>query len=197
MKIRKAKQKDIEGIYRVASSTGKKLKNLQHGFLMDNYESDPEGFKNKFKRDIKLSDFFYVAEYSDNRTHVIVGFIFGLAKDNWLKRTPTWLEDCSFRPNFNMDNLNDYVMLEKIAVLDKYNRQGVGSMLSKRFFKDLKRNGIHDMFEEVIIAPAPNIPSLMFKKKRNLKLAATRFEEHNSKILTTLIYHKKIELDHF
>lgn len=193
VKVRKAEEKDVDGIFNVASSTGKKRKDYMHGFLMDFYNSNPEGFKNKFRRDIALSDFFYVAEYSDKESRTIVGFTYGLSKENWLKRTPTWLDDCSFRPDFNMKNLDDFVVLEKIAVLDKYNRQGVGSMLSKRLIKDIKEKGIRDLFEEVIIAPVPNLPSVLFKKKRSFKLAATRFEEHNDQILTTLIYHKKIK----
>ena len=191
--IRNAEERDVEGIYHVATSVGKKAKDPMQGYLMNDYESDPEGFKEKFSKTIELSDFFYVAEYIDHEYHAIVGFTFGLRKNNWLKENPTWLDECYFKPGFNMDNLNDFMMLEKIAVLDRFKRQGVGGMLSKRLIKDIKEKGIFDIFEEVIIAPVPNLPSVLFKKKRNFQLASMRYEELNNQVLTTLVYHRKLK----
>lgn len=193
VKIRNADQKDVEGIFHVAASVGKKNKDPMQGYLMNDYESDPQGFKEKFKKLIDLSDFFYVAEYIDKDYKAIVGFTFGLRKNNWLKENPNWIKDCYFKPDFNKDLLDDFMVLEKIAVLDRFKRQGVGSMLSKRLIKDIKSQGIYDIFEEVIIAPVPNLPSVLFKKKRNFKLVSMRYEEVGKQVLTTLVYHRKLK----
>jgi len=193
VKIRNAEQKDVEGIYHVASSVGKKAKDAMQGYLMDDYTSDPEGYKEKFRTAVDVSDFFYVAEYIDPEYRAIVGFTFGFRKENWLKLNPEWSEDNYFRPDFNKEWLDNFMMLDKIAVLDRFKRQGVGSMLSKRLIRDIKGEGIFDIFEEVIIAPVPNLPSVLFKKKRNFMLASVRYEEHNNKILTTLVYHRKLK----
>lgn len=193
VKIRNAEEKDVDGIYHVASSVGKKIKDPMQGYLINDYDSDPEGFKEKFRGTIDLSDFFYVAEYIDEEYHAIIGFTFGLRKNNWLKENPSWIEECYFKPGFNKENLNDFMMLEKIAVLDRFKRQGVGSMLSKALIRDIKHQGIYDIFEEVVIAPVPNLPSVLFKKKRNFQLACMRYEELDTQVLTTLVYHRKLK----
>lgn len=193
VKIRNAEEKDVEAIYYVASSVGKKRKNPMQGFLINDYESDPEGFKEKFRRSIELSDFFYVAEYIDHEYNAIVGFVLALRKSNWLKENLTWVDECYFKPDFNNENLEDFIVLDKIAILDRFKRQGIGSMLSKRLIRDIKQNGIYDIFEEVVIAPVPNLPSVLFKKKRNFMLACIRYEDIDSQVITTLVYYRKLK----
>lgn len=193
VKIRNAEQKDVDGIFHVASSVGKKTKDAMQGYLMDDYTLNPEASKEKLRIAVDVSDFFYVAEYIDHEYHAIIGFTYGFRKENWLKLTPEWMGDNYFRPDFNKECLEDFMMLDKIAVLDRFKRQGVGSMLSKRLIRDIKEEGLYDIFEEVIIAPVPNLPSVLFKKKRNFMLASIRYEEHNNRILTTLVYHRKLK----
>ena len=193
VKIRNAEQKDVDGIFHVASSVGKKTKDAMQGYLMDDYTLNPESSREKLSIAVDVSDFFYVAEYIDHEYHAIIGFTYGFRKENWLKLTPEWMGDSYFRPDFNKECLDDFMMLDKIAVLDRFKRQGVGSMLSKRLIRDIKEEGIYDIFEEVIIAPVPNLPSVLFKKKRNFMLASVRYEEHNNKTLTTLVYHRKLK----
>jgi GNAT superfamily N-acetyltransferase len=193
VKIRNAEDKDVEGIFHVASSVGKKTKDAMQGYLMDDYTLNPEASKEKLRIAVDISDFFYVAEYIDHEYHAIVGFTYGFRKENWLKLTPEWSVDSYFRPDFDNECLENFMMLDKIAVLDRFKRQGVGSMLSKRLIKDIKQVGIYDIFEEVIIAPVPNLPSVLFKTKRNFKLASMRYEKLNNKVLTTLIYHRKLK----
>lgn len=163
------------------------------GFLINDYESDPESFKEKFRKSIELSDFFYVAEYIDHEYSAIVGFVLALRKSNWLKENLTWVDECYFKPDFKNENLDDFIVLDKIAILDRFKRQGVGSMLYKRLIRDIKRQGIYDVFEEVVIAPVPNLPSVLFKKKRNFNLACIRYEALNGQVLTTLVYHRKLK----
>ncbi len=190
--VRKADEKDIEGIFHVAASVGKKIQDPMQGFLMDDYESDPEGYKNKLRRALRMSDYFYVAEYIEDDYIAILGFTFGLPKEVWLKENPEWLGDCYFRPDFDEKHLDNFMMLDKIAVLDRFKRQGMGGMLSKRLIKDIKEDGIFDIFEEVIIAPIPNLPSVLFKTKRKFKLASVRYEWHEGNVMTTLVYHRKL-----
>lgn len=190
--VRKADEKDIEGIFHVASSVGKKVQDPMQGFLMDDYESDPEGHKNKLRRALEISDYFYVAEYIEDDYRAILGFTFGLPKEVWFRENPEWMEDCYFRPDFNQENLDNFIMLDKIAVLDRFKRQGLGGMLSKRLIKDIKEDGMFDIFEEVIIAPIPNLPSVLFKTKRKFKLASVRYEWHEGNVMTTLVYHRKL-----
>lgn len=195
MVVRKAEEKDIEGIFHVASSVGKKEQDPMQGFLMDDYGSDPEAYKDKLKRALEISDYFYVAEYIEDDYRAILGFTFGLPKEVWLRENPDWLEDCYFRPDFDEGCLEKFMMLDKIAVLDRFKRQGIGGRLSKRLVKDMKEDGIFDIFEEVIIAPIPNLPSVLFKTKRRFKLASIRYEWHEGKVLTTLVYHRKLKMN--
>lgn len=193
--VRKAVENDIDGIFHVAASVGKKNQDPMQGFLMDDYGSDPEGYKNKLRRALEISDYFYVAEYIEDDYRSVLGFTFGLPKDVWLGKNPEWLDDCHFRPDFDEDNLENFIMLDKIAVLDRFKRQGIGGMLSKKLIKDIKANGMFDIFEEVIIAPVPNLPSVLFKTKRKFKLASVRYEWHDGKVMTTLVYHRKLRRD--
>ena len=134
-----------------------------------------------------------MAEYIDHEYNAIVGFVLALRKSNWLKENLTWVDECYFKPDFNNENLEDFIVLDKIAILDRFKRQGIGSMLSKRLIRDIKQNGIYDIFEEVVIAPVPNLPSVLFKKKRNFKLACIRYEDIDNQVINTLVYHRKLK----
>ncbi|MGM0397327.1 MAG: GNAT family N-acetyltransferase [Bacillota bacterium] len=190
--VRKADERDIEGVFHVAASVGKKEQDPMQGFLMDDYGADPEDSKNKLKKSLEISDYFYVAEYIEDDYSSILGFTFGLPKDVWLRENPKWVEDCYFRPDFDKKHLDNFIVLEKIAVLDRFKRQGIGGMLSKRLIKDIKEDGIYDIFEEVIISPVPNLPSVLFKAKRQFMLAGVRYEWHENRVMTTLIYHRRL-----
>lgn len=193
--VRKAEEKDIDGIFYVASSVGTKEKDPLQGYLMDDYESDPESYKDKLKKAIRVSRHFYVAEYLDEEHRTIVGFTFGYDKETWLRENPSWIDDNYFRPDFDLSHLDNFIVLDKIAVLSRLKRQGIGGLLSRRLTSDIKKEGIYDIFEEVIIAPVPNLPSVLFKKKRRFFLSSVRYERHEGKTLTTLVYHRELKKD--
>ena len=194
IKIRKATKNDVEGIFKVAASVGRKNDDPLKGFLMDDYNSNPIYFKEKFLKAINLSNHFYVAEFTANDAKRIVGFVIAYSKKNWLKVTPDWLTENHFRPDFSKSSLDNYLMLDKVAALASLNRQGIGSKLFRKLSKVMREEKIYDVFEEVIISPTPNLPSVLFKSKRGFRLASVRYEEHKGKILTTLVYHRRLKL---
>ena len=193
IEVRKATESDIEGIFNVAASVGQKRKDPLQGYLMDDYTSNPELHKVKLLKVLNEADHFYIAEDVIEESRRVVGFMIAYSKNKWLKNNSDWLVKNHFRPDFNSNNLENYIMLDKIAVLASLNRQGVGSKLYKRLIKVMREEKVYDIFEEVIISPTPNLPSVLFKTKRGLKLASVRYEEHVGKILTTLVYHRRIK----
>lgn len=135
IKIRNATKNDIEGIFKVAASVGRKNNDPLKGFLMDDYNSNPVYFKEKFLKAIKLSNHFYVAEFTTNDAKRIVGFVIAYSKKNWLKVTPEWLEENHFRPDFSKASLDNYLMLDKVAALASL----VGRVLGASYLENYQK----------------------------------------------------------
>lgn len=185
--VERATEADLRGIMKVASSVGNGSNSSKQGFLMDNYQTNTDKFREKFRKDIRDSKMFYVIK---NR-NIVVGFLLAYTKKQWLSMEPNWIFDTKWKDNFNKKNLNNFVILEKIAVRSHLTGKGVGSQLFKRFRRDAIKHGISHMFSETILSPKPNFASMEFAMKQNYSLAGIRYEEHNKKILTTIIYHRK------
>lgn len=185
--VEKATEDDLNGILKVASSVGNGKSNSKQGFLMDNYSKNTKKYREKFRRDINESDMFYVIKKRD----VVLGFLLAYNKKQWLNIEPNWIFDTNWKDDFDKKSLKKFVVLEKIAVRSQLTGKGVGSELFKRFRKDALKSGIKDMFSETILAPRPNFASMEFAMKQNYNLGGVRYEEHNKKILTTIVYHKK------
>lgn len=185
--VEKATEDDLRGILKVASSVGNGKSNSKQGFLMDNYSKDTEKYREKFRKDIHNSDMFYVIK----KRGIVLGFLLAYTKEQWLDIEPNWIFDTNWKDNFDKKALKKFVILEKIAVRSHLTGKGVGSELFKRFRKDALKNGILDMFSETILAPKPNFASMEFAMKQNYTLGGIRYEEHNKKILTTIVYHKR------
>lgn len=185
--VEKATEDDLNGILKVASSVGNGKSNSKQGFLMDNYSKNTKKYREKFRRDINESDMFYVIKKRD----VVLGFLLAYNKKQWLNIEPNWIFDTNWKDDFDKKSLKKFVVLEKIAVRSQLTGKGVGSELFKRFRKDALKSGLKDMFSETILAPRPNFASMEFAMKQNYNLGGVRYEEHNKKILTTIVYHKK------
>lgn len=56
--VRRAEMKDLGGIFNVAQSVGKAKKTSYDGFLMDNYEKNPDKYKKKFEKTFSLYNIF-------------------------------------------------------------------------------------------------------------------------------------------
>lgn len=184
--VEKATEDDLNGILKVASSVGNGKSNSKQGFLMDNYSKNTKKYREKFRRDINESDMFYVIKKRD----VVLGFLLAYNKKQWLNIEPNWIFDTNWKDDFDKKSLKKFVVLEKIAVRSQLTGKGVGSELFKRFRKDALKSGLKDMFSETILAPRPNFASMEFAMKQNYNLGGVRYEEHNKKILTTIVYHK-------
>lgn len=187
LQVRKATAKDLSSIYRVACSVGTKNKESYSGFLMDDYAAKPKYYQKFFQERILELDHFYVAE-----GHSILGFLMAYTKEQWLKYNPGWIEDIHWRPDFDMNKTNDFVVIDKTAILSNLTGKGIGSFLYKKLIQDLKAKGIEDIFAETIISPTPNFASLAFREKQKYTLAGTRYEEYNDTLYTDLIYHKPV-----
>lgn len=185
--VKKACQADLNGILKVASSVGNGKNSSKQGFLMDNYSKNTDKYREKFRKDIVNSSMFYVIKKRD----IVLGFLLAYNKRQWLNIEPNWIFDTNWKDNFDKKSLNNFVILEKIAVRSHLTGKGVGSELFKRFKRDAIRKGIKDMFSETILAPKPNFASMQFAMKQKYNLGGVRYEEHNNKILTTIVYHKK------
>lgn len=185
--VEKATEDDLKGIIKVASSVGNGKDDSKQGFLMDNYSKNTEKYREKFKKDIAQSNMFYVIKKRD----IVLGFLLAYTKEQWLNIEPNWIFDTKWKDNFDKKTLKKFVILEKIAVRSHLTGKGVGSELFKQFRRDALKNGIKDMFSETILAPRPNFASMEFAMKQNYHLGGIRYEEHNKKILTTIVYHRK------
>lgn len=185
--IEKATEEDLRGILRVASSVGNGSKDSKQGFLMDNYSKSKEKYKSKFKKDIEKSDMFYVIKKRD----IVLGFLLAYTKEQWLEIEPNWIFDTNWKDDFEKKRLKKFVVLEKIAVRSHLTGKGVGSELFKRFRRDSLKSGFRDMFSETILSPRPNFASMEFAMKQSYRLGGIRYEEHEKKILTTIVYHKR------
>ncbi len=189
--VRKAEIKDLEGIYKVALSVGKSKKTSYEGFLMDNYEKNPEYYKKKFERNILNLEFFYVAHSKGE----ILGFIMAYTSKEWFKENPNWTENIMWKPDFHIYQYENFVLTDKIAVRSDITGCGIGSKLYKKYISDLKLSAINHVFSETIIDPVPNFASLSFRKKQNFKLAGIRYEKYKGKMYTDLIYYKPVFRD--
>jgi len=187
IRVRKAEKKDFDAIYSIAASVGTGNKDSYKGFLMDNYLKEPEKYKEFFKKRLDELEYFYIAE--ENRP---LGFLMGYKKSQWLKYNPNWLEDIYWSPDFDMSKTEDFIVVDKTAILAGYSGQGIGSILYKSLLHDLKRDGINNIFAETIVNPVPNFASLAFRKKQNYSLAGMRYEKYKGTIYTTLVYHKPV-----
>ena len=189
MSIRKAKTKDVDSIFRVACSVGTKTKESYSGFLMDDYIAKPKYYQKFFLERIFELDYFYVAESPNG----ILGFLMAYSKDQWLKYNPEWIEDTMWSPDFDMEKTDNFVVIDKTAIMANLTAKGIGSSLYKGLMKDLKEKGIVNIFAETLISPTPNFASLAFRKKQKYALAGVRYENYMNTLYTDLIYHKPIE----
>lgn len=188
IKVRRALPRDLQDIYKIACSVGNSKKESTQGFLVDDYSSNPKHYQAKFLQNIFELDHFYVAE-SYNK---VVGFLIAYTKDQWLKDNEDWFNDIYWKPDFDMNNANDFILIDKTAILSHLTGQGIGSELYKLLITDIKPKGITDIFAETIISPTPNFASLSFRKKQIYTLAGVRYEDYLDQIFTTLVYHKSI-----
>ena len=186
--IRKAEPDDAISIYDVAVSVGKARKEPYDGFLMDNYNSDPEYFINKFKICTETLQFCYVAELRGK----ILGFLIGYTKEEWLKVVPNWISEINWKINFDMSKTEKFVLTDKIAIMSGFTGCGIGSKMYNKYMRDLDKAGIQDIFSETLIDPIPNFASLSFRKKQSFKLAGTRYEDYHGTFYTDLIYYKPV-----
>ncbi|TCO73806.1 GNAT family N-acetyltransferase [Marinisporobacter balticus] len=185
---RRASKNDLAHIYSIACSVGKKNKTSEDGFLMDNYASNPKYFQNFFMEKLLELEHFYIAENNQ-----IVGFLMAYTKEQWLKYNPHWIEEICWRPNFDKTKLDNFVVIDKTAILANLTGNGIGSILYEGLIKDLKSKNINHIFSETIISPTPNFASLSFRKKQKYNLSGLRYEDYKGTLYTDLIYHKSVD----
>ncbi|SDK83289.1 GNAT family N-acetyltransferase [Natronincola ferrireducens] len=188
LKVTKATVEDVEGILAVAASVGTDSKDHRKGFLMDNYLKDKKKYGEKFKNDVENSKLFYVIKKGER----VLGFLLAYTKEQWINMEPTWLFKTMWKGDFDKKSLKKFVVLEKIAVRSNLTGLGIGSKLYKRFKEDAKAMGIKDMFSETIISPKPNFASMEFAIKQQYNLAGIRYEKFEGKVLTDIVYHRKL-----
>lgn len=184
--IRRANLKDLNQIYNVASSVGSSSKDPEQGFLMNDYVSEPLKAKEFFAKKLNELDYFFVACQKDH----VVGFLMAYTKYQWLNEEPNWLKDITFRPDFPKEYLSNFIIIDKTAIVAPLTGRGIGSLLYKSLFTDLRRKNIKHIFSETLISPTPNFASLNFRIKQEYELAGIRYESMNEKTYTDLIYHK-------
>ena len=114
-------------------------------------------------------------------------------KEQWLKYNPDWIEDIVWRPDFDMEKTDNFVVIDKTAIMANLTAKGIGSNLYKRLIKDLKDKEIKHIFAETLIDPTPNFASLAFRKKQKYALAGMRYETYLDTLYTDLIYYKSAE----
>lgn len=185
--VRRASIGDIKGIMDVACSVGNSEKIHSSGFLMDDYIKDYDYFKQKFENLTAELEHFYVIEDG-----TVFGFLIAYNKKEWLRYNQGWDEEIIWSPDFDKKHIENFILVDKTAILKGYTGKGLGSLLYKRLIQDVKNKGIEDMFAETIISPKPNFASLEFRIKQNYKLAGIRYEQYKDTIYTDLVYHKKI-----
>jgi len=186
--VRRAVLEDMPGIYHVAASVGNDTQEPYDGFLMDDYTSNPNFYKERFNNWINKLEFFYVAEVKNQ----IVGFLMAFTKDEWLEENPDWINHIHWQPNFNCDLLNHFVLTDKIAILSGYTALGIGSQIYESYLSDLNDAKFENIFSETIVGPVPNFASLSFRIKQKFSLVGVRFENYKDFLYTDLIYHRKV-----
>jgi len=184
--IRKAKSKDVDSIFRVACSVGTKTKESYSGFLRDDYLSKPKYYQKFFLEKVLELTYFYVAESPSG----ILGFLMAYSKDQWLKYNPEWIEDTIWNPDFNIEKTDNFIVIDKTAIMADLTARGIGSSLYRGLITDLKERGIDNIFAETLISPTPNFASLAFRQKQNYSLSGIRYENYMNTRYTDLIYHK-------
>lgn len=196
MKVRPVREKDIDAIHSIAASVGTSNKDSTQGFLIDDYASKPDYYKEKF---IKLSqrlEHFYVAEnVAAPGKFLLVGFLIAYTREQWLEDNPGWIEEVNWHPNFDPERLESFVVVDKTAIRSHLTGHGIGSELYKRLIADIRPLGINTIMAETIISPIPNFASLAFRKKQDYSLAGIRYEPYLGEMYTDLIYYK--DISHF
>ncbi len=193
IEVRRVQEEDVNSIFQIAASVGTGEKDSSQGFLVDDYSSDPEYYKDKFKELSKRLDHFYVAEnVTSKRRKQIVGFLIGYTKEQWLEDNPTWIEDVHWHPSFDQHRLNNFLVIDKTAIQSYLTGHGIGSELYKRLITDIRVKNIETILAETIISPTPNFASLAFRKKQDYHLAGVRYENYSGDTYTDLVYYKDI-----
>ena len=185
--VRRAEKRDISGIMNVACSQGRINKDYRAGFLMDDYVSDYDYFNERFLALIDKLHYFYVIE---NGT--VLGFLIAYDKEEWLIRNQNWFDDIVWNPEFDRKLTDSFILVDKTAILSGITGKGLGSRLYDALIKDMKSDGINNMFAETIISPFPNFASLEFRVKQKYKLAGIRYEHYKDKLYTDLMYYKTV-----
>ncbi len=186
--VRRAEEKDVEAIYEIACSVSIGERDSYKGFLMDDYPDDPEYYIEYFRDKVINIEYFFVAELGEK----IVGFSLSYRKDKWLSYNPDWLDVMKWHPEFDKSFLDNFVYIDKTAILAGHTGEGVGSLIYKEIIKKMKSEGIEYIFSETIVAPIPNFASLSFRKKQKYHLAGMRYEPYKGTVYTDLVYWKKI-----
>jgi N-acetylglutamate synthase-like GNAT family acetyltransferase len=185
--IRRAKHDDIDGIMEVACSVGNSKKIHSTGFLMDDYTQDYNHFKRKFLKLIMEIEHFYVV-----KSGTVLGFLIAYTREQWLHYNPHWLQDIVWNPAFDRNLSDDFVLVDKTAIMNGMTGRGLGSLLYKTLVPRVTKKGIHSIFAETLISPKPNFASLEFRIKQDYTLAGVRYERYQDAIYTDLIYHKAV-----
>ncbi|MEA3423315.1 MAG: GNAT family N-acetyltransferase [Bacillota bacterium] len=189
IKVRKAVESDVDGIFNVASTVGKGKNESYGGFLMDDYKKNKEYFKNLFKEKIKELEFFYIAE----RNKKVIGFLIGYTEEEWCKDNTNWIGEISWNPDFDLNKTKKFILTDKIAISSNYTGRGVGSKIYKRLMNDMNKANYKYIFSETIVYPVANFASLSFMKKQSFELAGTRYEKYKGAMYFDHIYCKCIE----
>lgn len=187
IEIREAVEEDLSAIYNIACSVGYEQKDPNAGFLMDDYTEKPQYYHEFFQEKIQKLDHFYIAESKN-----VLGFLLAYTKEEWLEENPTWMEEVYWNPEFDRQDIENFIVVDKIAVMAEQTGKGIGSILHKHLIHSIEEEGIEDIFQEVIISPTPNLVSLAFKNKQEFSLAGFRYENYDDKLYTDLVYHKTI-----
>ncbi len=188
IRVRKAERSDLDQIYSIACSVGTSEKPSERGFLVDDYSSNPHYYKNKIKNWIGNINHFYVAELDR-----IYGFLLAYTKEEWLSDNPDWIDVTHWKPDFNMKQLDNFIVIDKTAIQDSFTGLGIGSVIYTKLIEDLKREKIDNILAETIISPSPNFASLNFRIKQKYNLAGIRYEDYKNELYTDLIYHKLVQ----
>jgi len=186
--VRRAGLEDLRGIYDIACTVGKARKDPYQGFLVDDYTSDPRHYRELFRRHILELEHFYVAAAQER----LLGFLMAYTREQWLKDNPEWLEEVLWHPGFDQERTRRFALVGKTAIRAHLTSRGIGSRLYERLIRDIRAEGIRDIFAETVIDSVPNFASLSFRKKQNYRLAGVRYEEYRGEVITDLIYHKSV-----
>jgi hypothetical protein len=154
--FRKAKAGDLEGIFRLAEGLKVDYDAPQKtGFLV--YPLNREGYKHR----IDSSDFFYVADNSDD----IVGFLMCYDSDTLRGLMSSGAmdhEDAVVRRVSEASG--EYVFGDQIGVVSVEAMNGVGSEMMERLFDDMWKECINVMRVGILHEPVENVASKAFCK---------------------------------